>query len=205
MIHHLVLNFQDERSRWAITPEALQRLRAALPDDWQITNVNAPVSSRGDGSGVSPQAIDAVRNAEVYAGFGFPRDLFLAAPNIKWVHTGTAGVASLLYKDMLDSDVVITNSAGIHAPPMAETVIGMILHFARGFDFAVRAQHQVQWDQAAFETTSSPIIEVAGATLGIIGMGGVGRETAQRATALGMRVLGIRRSGGDVTLTQLLQ
>jgi phosphoglycerate dehydrogenase-like enzyme len=87
---------------------------------------------------------------------------------------------------------------------MAETVIGMILHFARGFDFAIDAQRQRYWDQTEFETATSPITEIKGATLGIVGMGGVGRATSDMAQALGMRVIGISRTHQDTTLDDLL-
>jgi len=193
MKRKLVMNSRDERSRWAITPEALELLRTSLPDDWELVNVSAHVSSRGDGSGVSPEALAAVRDAEVFIGFGFPRELLQAAQKLRWVHTNAAGVGSLLYPEMLSSDVVLTNSAGIHAPPMAETVIGAALHFARGFDFTVRAQARGQWDQSGFESTDSPVTELQGSTMGIIGMGGIGREVAWRAEALGMRVLATRK------------
>ncbi|HUP87747.1 MAG TPA: D-2-hydroxyacid dehydrogenase [Longimicrobiales bacterium] len=204
MIRRLVLNFQDERSRWAITKEALTRIEAMLPLDWELVNVTAPVSSRGDGGGVSSEALDAVRDATVYAGFGFPRELFAAATKLKWVHTGTAGVASMLYPELLASDVVLTNSAGIHAPPMAETVVGMILYFARGFDFATDAKMRGVWDQNAFETTASPAREIAGARLAIIGLGGVGAEVKERAEALGMDVEGVRKQHSRTELRMLL-
>lgn len=175
-----------------------------LPLDWELVNVTAPVSSRGDGGGVSAEALDAVRDATVYAGFGFPRELFAAATNLKWVHTGTAGVASMLYPELLRSDVVITNSAGIHAPPIAETVLGMILYFARGFDFANDAKLRGVWEQKAFETSGSLAREVSGACLGIIGLGGIGAEVQKRAQALGMRVDGVRRRHSRTELRMML-
>lgn len=196
-MRQFVLNMADERTRWAITPAAVAQLKAAFPHDWELVHVTAPTSSIGDGRGTSEEALRAVENAEVYAGFGFPRDLWHAAAKggqLRWVHTGAAGVASLLYPEMLASDVVLTNSAGIHAHPMAETVIALALHFARGLDFGVRSQAQGAWDQSAFESTSSPIIELQDLTMGILGYGGVGREVARLARALGMRVLATRRT-----------
>jgi phosphoglycerate dehydrogenase-like enzyme len=53
------------------------------------------------------------------------------------VHTGTAGVASLLHPELQQHGITLTNSAGTHAEPMADTVLGMILHFTRGLDYAV--------------------------------------------------------------------
>jgi phosphoglycerate dehydrogenase-like enzyme len=196
-MRQFVINLSDERTRWAITPPALAQLKDVLPPDWKLVNVTAPTSSIGDGRGVSDEALRAVQNAEVYAGFGFPRELLIAAARggrLRWVHTGAAGVASLLYPEMIASDVVLTNSAGIHAHPMAETVIGMALHFVRGLDFAVRSQADGVWDQAAFASTGSPVTELQDLTIGVLGYGGVGREVARRALALGMRVLATRRT-----------
>ncbi|HEY0304299.1 MAG TPA: D-2-hydroxyacid dehydrogenase, partial [Longimicrobiales bacterium] len=98
------------------------------------------------------------------------------------------------FKELVHSDVVLTNSAGIHAPPMAETVLGIILYFARGLDFAVRDQLAGRWDQTVFGTVHSPVMELSGATLGIVGYGGVGRAIAHKARAFDMRILATRRT-----------
>jgi phosphoglycerate dehydrogenase-like enzyme len=194
-LRKIVLNFTDERSRWAITPEAQQQIEGALPSDWQLVVIQSPVSSRGDGQGVSAELINAAPGTEIYLGSGVPRDFFIAAlPTLKWVHTGSAGVGAALFPELIASDVVLTNSAGIHAPPMAETVLGIMLHFARGFDFALRDQRDGRWDQSAFSTTASPMTELEGGTLGIVGYGGVGRAIARKARAFGMRVLATRRT-----------
>ncbi len=191
----IILNFTDERSRWSITADARRKIEEVLPPDWQLIVIEAPVSSRGDGSGVSEELLRNAPGTEIYWGSGVPRDFFLKAlPTLRWVHTGSAGVGNVLFPELVESAVVLTNSAGIHAPPMAETVLGVMLYFARGFDFAVRAQARGQWDQDAFSTMDSPITELNGSTLGIIGYGGVGRAVAGKARALGMRVLATRRT-----------
>ena len=64
------------------------------------------------GLGVT-RMLEAMREAEIYFGFGLPRPLFLAAKKLRWVQSASAGVASLLYPEMMASDVVITNSAVI--------------------------------------------------------------------------------------------
>jgi phosphoglycerate dehydrogenase-like enzyme len=200
-MHTLVLSVRDPRPLWAPPDWLAQEIERALPNDWQLRTVDAAADGRGDGSGVSREALEAVREAEVYVGFGFPRELLLEAmsagrpPTLRWIHSAAAGVGSLLYPEMKASDVLITNSAAIHAPPMAETVIAMILYFARGLDFAVQAQAQKRWDDNRFFAGDTPVREIAGATLGIIGYGGIGRETARRARAFGMRVIATRRSG----------
>jgi len=74
-------------------------------------------------------------------------------------------------------------------------VLGMMLHFARGFDSAVRSQAAGRWDTAAFAERIDMITELQGSTVGILGLGGIGLEVARRANALGMRVVATRRSG----------
>jgi phosphoglycerate dehydrogenase-like enzyme len=178
---------------WAPPTDLANRVEEVLPPDWVLRAVDAPVSSRGDGGSVSPQAIDAARGAEVYVGAGVPRDVFIAAqPELRWAHSTTAGISSFLYPELLRSSVVFTNSAGIHAAPMAETALGMILHFARGFDFAAAGQQRGEWEQSHFIEAESPVREIAGAELVLLGLGGIGREVQQRAVALGMKVSALR-------------
>jgi len=197
MMRRLVFNMRDERPVWAPPPSVVPAIRAALPADWELVEVTTPVSGRGDGSGISDDALRAVRGAEVYFTLGLPRPLLQAAleppASLRWVHSGAAGVASLLHPELARHDVMLTNSAGIHAPAMAETVLGMMLHFFRGLDHAVRAQQRGEWRAEPFEQLDSGIRELDGATLGIIGFGGIGRELARRARALGMHVVATRR------------
>jgi phosphoglycerate dehydrogenase-like enzyme len=80
---------------------------------------------------------------------------------------------------------------------MADTVLAMILHFARGIDFAVRAQAEARWDKAPFDAVDMPLRELSECTVGIVGLGGIGRAVARRAVALGMRVVATRRSGRE--------
>jgi phosphoglycerate dehydrogenase-like enzyme len=191
---------RDVRAAWELPAWARAAITTAFPSDWEIVFVESAVDGRGDGSGVSDEAVRVAPGAEVWLGMGVPREIFLAAtggerPALRWIHTGTAGVASLLYPELVESDVTLTNSAGIHAPAMAETVIGMMLHFARGFDHACRAQREHRWDTAPFADRTDRVTEMAGSTVGILGYGGIGREVAKRALALGMRVHATRRSG----------
>jgi phosphoglycerate dehydrogenase-like enzyme len=214
----VVLNFRETRPVWSAPDEVLARIAGAFPRDWIVEIVRARADGRGDGGSVSAEALAAVKNAEVYMGFGVPVEILRGAgPTLRWVHTGTAGVGALLYPEMRTADVILTNSAGIHAPPIADTVMGMILHFARGLNHVVRAQARSVWDTTPFERAiDGSIFELAGATLGLIGLGGIGNEVATRAIALGMHVSAVRRSDapgpegvtmlrGDDALRQLLE
>jgi phosphoglycerate dehydrogenase-like enzyme len=207
-MRRVVFNMLDERPAWAPPSWVAARIRDALSDDFEFIEVTAPVSGRGDGGGVSEEALRAVRGAEVCFGLGLPRDLLAAALDaprrLRWFHTGAAGVASLLHPELRDAGVTLTNSAGIHAPAIAETVIGMMLFFARGFDHAIAARQRGDWDPAPWERVDSGIRELDGATLGIVGYGGIGRAVAARGHALGMRVVASRRTPGPEDGVELL-
>jgi phosphoglycerate dehydrogenase-like enzyme len=201
----LVLNLREQRALYSIPDWAVDEIRAALPEGWALTDVAEPVDGRGDGGGDSPgarAARQAVRGAEVYVGFGVPADLFHAATagpdaRLRWAHTASAGVGASLHPAMRASEVVLTNAAGIYAEPMADTVLAMMLHFARGLDFAVRAQAVRRWDKGPFDAADTPVRELSESTVGIVGLGGIGRAVARRAVALGMRVVATRRSGTE--------
>src|SRR5262245_1705649 len=133
----LVVDLNARSRNWALTPEGERRIRQATPEGWDVRMVTALTSSDGDGPPQpSDEVMSAIEDAEVYFGFGIPRALFLRAKRLRWVHSAAAGVGTALYPEMLASDVVLTNSAGVHAVPMAEYVVSGVLHFLRGFDIA---------------------------------------------------------------------
>jgi phosphoglycerate dehydrogenase-like enzyme len=95
---------------------------------------------------------------------------------------------------MLGRDVVFTNSAGVHAPPMAETVLAMILHYGRGLDHAIAAQGRGAWDKEPFYGEGAQLRELGDTLVGLVGFGGIGREIARRVASLGSRVIAVKRS-----------
>ncbi|MEX2610096.1 MAG: D-2-hydroxyacid dehydrogenase [Gemmatimonadota bacterium] len=200
-VRRAVLNFRDVRPVWAIPEGAVAAVRTAFGTGWEVVCVDAPADGRGDGGAAAPEVVEAVCGAEVYLGFGLPREVLRAAlsgpdARLRWAHTGTAGVGSLLHPELAEHGVTLTNSAGTMGPPMAESALAMMLHFARGLDVAVRAQADGRWSADAW-AAGAPARELSGATLVVVALGGVGRELAVRARALGMRVLAVRRSGTD--------
>jgi phosphoglycerate dehydrogenase-like enzyme len=94
---------------------------------------------------------------------------------------------------MVASDVLLTNSAGVHAIPIAEYVVAGVLHFFRGLDVAAAQQRDGKWDKTFFVSDDSPVREVGGARVLIIGAGGIGSQVAIRLSALGAICVGIRR------------
>lgn len=112
----------------------------------------------------------------------------LAGPEVEWVHSLGVGVEQLLTPELVAGPLVVTNSRGTNAPPIAEYVMATALAFGRQLPRWVRQQTERRWARGAH-----PYFEVAGKTLGILGLGSIGREVAARAGALGMRVLALRR------------
>jgi phosphoglycerate dehydrogenase-like enzyme len=190
----LVADVAARSKNWSLPPEGADRLRASVPEGWRLHVVQSPTSSDGDGPPrPSDEVLDAIRDAEVYFGFGIPRDLFVEAKKLRWVHSAAAGVGTALHSEMKASDVILTNSAGIHAIPIAEYVVAGVLHFLRGLDVALDQQRQAKWDKTFFVAEDAPLREMDTVRALIVGTGGLGGETGRRLAALGARVTGVRR------------
>lgn len=179
---------------WTLPRDGADAIRAAAPPGWRVHIVSAPTVSDGDGgTPPSTEAWQAIKDAEVYFGFGISRTLFLEARQLRWVHSAAAGVGSALFDEMRTSDVVLTNSAGVHGVPIAEHVLGGMLHFLRGFDVAGERQRAGVWDRETFVGRASPTRELHGSRVLVIGAGGLGAEIATRCAAFGARCTGVRR------------
>jgi phosphoglycerate dehydrogenase-like enzyme len=111
------------------------------------------------------------------------------AQRLRWVHSPAAGVGNLMFPEMIASDVVVTNSRGIHGAVMAEHVIGVTIALFRQLHVAVRAQLEHKWEQPGL----SEIRSLRGRRMGIVGLGAVGSAVADAAFAMGMRVAATRR------------
>lgn len=134
------------------------------------------------------QIIAAVSDAEIWLGGGLTERIFAAAPRLRWVHATSAGVDFLLFPGLVDSDVLLTNSRGVYDAGVADHVFMLMLALSRNLPRLVRQQAAGAWRKV-------PVAELAGRTLGIIGLGNIGREIGRRAQAFGMRVLATRGRG----------
>jgi len=190
----LVIDGNAVSRTWTLTKDAEQRVRDEAPAGWEIYFVRAQTSSDGDGPrGSSNEVMREIPNADVYLGFGIPRPLFLAAKRLRWVHSAAAGVGNALYPEMLADDVMLTNSAGVHAIPIAEYIVAGILYFFRGLDIAAEQQRRCEWSKVRFVGDDSPLREIGDARVLIVGAGGIGAEAARRLSALGAHCVGARR------------
>jgi phosphoglycerate dehydrogenase-like enzyme len=116
------------------------------------------------------------------------REVFTMCPQLRWVHSRAAGLDNLLFPELVESSVPLTNGSGVFSPPLGEFVLGAMLYFAQDFRRLIRCQAAGVWETRDIE-------EIAGRTVGIVGYGDIGRAVSTRARALGMHVLALRRSG----------
>jgi phosphoglycerate dehydrogenase-like enzyme len=129
-------------------------------------------------------------NIEIVAG-DFPHDLLPQARNLRWLQQWGAGADWLLrYPEAVDLDFILTNASGVHPIPIGEHILAFLLAFARGLHRATCAQVRREWTP---QDQHEDVFELAGKTMLLAGVGAIGERTAKLATALGMRVLGMRR------------
>ena len=144
-----------------------------------------------NGSGTREERDRLLAGAEVILGsWPFPLDLRARSPRLKWFHQRPAGASNLLLGDLWGSDVMVTTSRGLgNTLAMAEYAVGAILHFAKGLNRA-------SVDRAAKEFDYRPYrpLQIEGRTVCVVGAGGIGLEVARLCAALGLRVIGTRRS-----------
>ena len=119
-----------------------------------------------------------------------PPDLLPKARNLRWLQQWGAGMDWLMrHPEAVDQDYVLTNASGVHPVPISEHITALLLALARRLPEAVRAQDRHEWTSPK----TGEVFELAGKTMLLLGVGKIGRRTAVIASALEMRVLGVRR------------
>jgi phosphoglycerate dehydrogenase-like enzyme len=109
-----------------------------------------------------------------------------SAERLRWIQTASAGVDALLFPELVESDVVITNASGIFDAAIAEWIVGMVVLFAKGVVRVLERQRRHEWLHELTEP-------VAGRRMVVLGVGGIGRAVGRKADALGMRIRGVGR------------
>lgn len=135
---------------------------------------------------------EQIRDAEIVIAWSLWPEQIKNAAGLRWIHSPAAAVHQLMYPELVESDIVVTNAREVHGPVVAEHVIALILALAKKLPQAVRLQQEHAWGQAVLWNDLPRVREIAGATLGLVGVGSIGREVAKRAAALGMLVMAIR-------------
>ena len=160
----------------------LERIRAAAPG---ARIVNVSVEGLADGP---------VDDVEVMLRGWLSSDAFdrilARAPRLSWVHSATSGVERALTASALDRGLVVTNARGVFSRPIAEYVVMMILAVSRRLPQLLELQRERTWQPLEGA-------ELRDVTVGIVGLGSIGRAVGALATAFGCRVVAVRRRGAD--------
>jgi phosphoglycerate dehydrogenase-like enzyme len=149
--------------------------------------------ARGFDVVVCPQRQDweqHLRDCEILLTFLPPvnTEMLDMAPQLKWIQVLTAGVDNLPLAEIRSRGILLTNGRGIHQTHMAEYAVGAMIILARNWHIMARNQFEHRWDR------TMPQGEISGSVAGILGLGSIGREVARKASCMGMRVIGVKRT-----------
>ncbi len=133
-----------------------------------------------------------LRECEVIFTLSLRPEQFSLCRKLRWIHSPTAAVHQFLFPAFVNSDVVLTNSTEVHGPVVAEHAIALILALAKKIPQAAALQKKHEWGKEQIWSRGTHPKEIAGATLGLVGLGSIGRRVARMASALGMRVIAVR-------------
>jgi phosphoglycerate dehydrogenase-like enzyme len=136
------------------------------------------------------ECAQAVKDAVVILQWSATRELlrasFTMCRKVQWVHSRAAGLDNLLFPELVESRVLLTNGRGVFSASLGEFVLAAILYFAKDFRRMVRNQTACVWEPFDVE-------EIGRQTVGILGYGDIGRAVATRVRPMGMRVLATKR------------
>lgn len=175
----------NETASWVLPDEHVSRIEREAPDGIVVRQV----MNRTDLVRVLPET-------DYLFGFPLTEELVMhQAPRLKWAQmTNSPGDALAPVLAALRRGVRISSAASIRAPQVAEHAAALVLALMRRLDVAIRTQDEHRW--ATFEIAAD-IRTLMGSTAGIIAVGAVGQEIAQRLKAFGVRVLATRRNPGN--------
>jgi phosphoglycerate dehydrogenase-like enzyme len=175
-----------------VSEERLEKIVAAAAP---MQVLNAPDEDR---------AAAEIADADALFGYLTP-GLLRVAKTLRWAQSPTASIEKYLFPELIESNVTVTNMRGIFSDVIADHVFGFILCFAKNFHLYLRQQVQGVWHMLGRDPGELPgyggpgevhpsdcaAITLADCTLAVIGLGGIGAETARRGLAFGMHVLGV--------------
>ena len=190
----LLISVHHPFDQWNAPPWFSKRLQQEFP---QLNIVNLPDYKRVD---------EEIVDAEIVIAWSIKPEQIVAAKKLRWIHSPAAAVHQLMFPELIHSEIILTNAREVHGPVVAEHVIALVFALAKKIPASVRLQQKHVWGQQILWDEVPRIREVAGATLGIIGLGSIGRPTVKNAKAMGMRVIAAREhpekgsEGADVVV-----
>lgn len=171
-------------------PIDLKRIEA-VNSRVRVTDASEFLAQEQRGDFSSQREFDIVlRDAEVMFAAKLPQNVLQRAPRLKWVQAMGAGVEGFLSPEVVNSPVTITNVSGIHAVPISEYIMCVMLMFVKQMPACYQLRQEKQWKRP-----NGTILR--GRTAGIVGLGHIGLEVARLAKCFGMQVIATRRSGAE--------
>ncbi|MBI2858890.1 MAG: D-2-hydroxyacid dehydrogenase, partial [Chloroflexi bacterium] len=129
-----------------------------------------------------------LKQAEViFAMAALPDRLLERAPHLKWLQLGGAGIDKYFGTGILDGKIIVTNSRGVAAIPIAEHILALMFMLAKNAPKLLANKQKKHWEK--FQ-----VIELRDKVVGLIGLGAIGGELARLAKAIGMKVIATRKS-----------
>ncbi len=180
----------DKEGFWKVSEENLEKI-SSVSDDYDVVFVESEEGCRRE-----------IADAEILYAIHVSKESAALTSNLKWIQSTFAGVDGFHHPEITERDIVLTTASGSHRVQTPEHIIGTMIALAHQFYRCYENQLRREWakDQVA------PLIdEIYGKTIGILGLGNVGKPTARRAKAMGMRVVAVKRdvSEGDENVDEL--
>jgi phosphoglycerate dehydrogenase-like enzyme len=183
----------------AVEPARLEKIVAAAGG---LTMINAANET---------EALPAMPKADAFFGKITP-PLLAAARRLVWVQAATASLEHYMFPELVEHPCVLTNMRGLYSDIIAEHVFGVMLCFARNLHTYIRRQLAARWEPVGGESERSSFSAgpgrvgaidrahrpLAGAVLGVVGLGHIGAEVAQRGLGFGMRVVAVDPARSEV-------
>lgn len=167
---------------WRAPESFAERIHRAFP--------NVQVVRRDDYKDLDRELPDT----DILMSWSITAEQIRIARKLRWIHSPAAAVHRLMIPELQSADIVVTSARQVHGPVVAEHVIALVFALSKRLPSAFRYQQQHKWAQELMWRESTPPREIAGSTLGLVGVGSIGGEVARRASALGMRVVAVRGS-----------
>jgi phosphoglycerate dehydrogenase-like enzyme len=186
-INVLVVTPAFDKSSPSADKETLRQISLVNPGI-NVSDASSLVATEFRGDDSSKEKLDSLLGeADVIFGLIPPKNLLARAPRLKWIQMMSAGVDRLRDTEIWRSRLMITGVSGIHATPIGEFVLELMLKFAKGAPRCFQMKQKREWQRYL------PTV-LHGKTVGIIGLGHIGREVARLSRAFGMKVTATRRS-----------
>jgi D-2-hydroxyacid dehydrogenase (NADP+) len=169
---------------------------AAVAPGIKVTDASILASAEDKGDFCNKEKLDALlTRAEIICGYWPTKDLLARAPSLKWFHTLLTGVDRPGFPEIIRSQVILSNSAGIHSVQVSEWALMLMLNLAKQVSHFFKMQQGKKW-----EAVIPPVLE--GKTLGILGLGNIGKRVAKLGKAFGMRVIATEQIVKEATTAE---